>query len=133
MKKLTVEIERGKDGSYGICTNYGDLPFLVLGDGHTAQEAKSDFLAVYEAQRESYKAKTGEDVEVEFAFTYDIPSFLSFYNNIITLSGLSRLTGINKAQLSHYVTGTRNPSPATEQRIKTSIKQFADELSCVFA
>ena len=49
------------------------------------------------------------------------------------LAGLSKLTGINKAQLSQYVCGKRNPSPKTQEKIKKAVTDFAQELSQSFA
>lgn len=43
MKTVKAHIEQGKDGSFGIYTEHGDLPFLVIGDGKTLSQAKDDF------------------------------------------------------------------------------------------
>ena len=48
-------------------------------------------------------------------------------------SGMSRMTGINKAQLSQYVCGKRHPSPRTQEKIKRSVQKFAEELSHAMA
>ena len=104
----------------------------MLGEGDTAEEAKQDFLAVYEAMREAHRERTGEDIELQFDFVMDASAFLQQYKGIFTLAGLSRLTGINKAQLSQYVCGTRRPSPRTQAKIKESIQELANELSRVF-
>ena len=67
--------------------------------------------------------------EFEFEFAYDTASFLRYYSNTITLTGLQKITGINSKQLSHYVTGHRKPSPKTVQRIREGVSQFAETLS----
>ena len=76
---------------------------------------------------------TGVNVEAEFEFVYDASAFLQHYKGILTLSGLSRITGINKVQLSQYVCGKRHPSPKTQKRIKTSVLSFAEELKHALA
>ncbi len=69
--------------------------------------------------------------ELEFVYEYEMASFLSCYSKNFSLAGLSRLTGINQGQLSHYMTGRRKPSAVTIQKMQNSIHQFAGELSRV--
>jgi hypothetical protein len=67
--------------------------------------------------------------EVEFTFAYDLPSFLVYYADLISYTGLSRLTGISSAQLSQYISGYRTASPKTTSKIQTALNAFGDELS----
>jgi len=60
-----------------------------------------------------------------------VASFLNHYSMYLSLAGLSRLTGINQGQLSHYVTGKRKPSKQTAQKIESSLKDFANEIAGV--
>ena len=131
MKTVIAHIECNKEGFYSVYVPE-DLPFGLLGEGNTAEEAKQDFLAVYEAMREAHRVRTGDAIELQFDFVMDASAFLQQYKGIFTLAGLSRLTGINKAQLSQYVCGTRRPSPRTQAKIKESIQELANELSRVF-
>lgn len=131
-KKIIAHIECGTDGWYSVYHNE-DLPFGFFGEGKSVKEAKEDFLAVFEAMRQDHLERTGENVEVEFEFVYDASAFLQYYKGLLTLAGLSRMTGINKGQLSQYVTGRRHPSPKTQERIKVSVQQFAQELSRAMA
>ena len=81
-----------------------DLPFGLLGEELTIEEAKTNFLAVYEGMRAAHKAHTGEDVSYEFRFITDLSTFLANYKYIMSLAGLSKLTGINKGSyLSMFV------------------------------
>ena len=132
MKTIKAHIEQGKDGTFGIYTDCGELPFVVIGDGRTISAAKAEFAAVWDASIVSYKERTGKQIDATYTFVYDTPSFLQEYKGIITLSGLSKLTGINKTQLSHYMTGTRRPTEATHNKIKQSVHQFATELEHAF-
>lgn len=68
-------------------------------------------------------------VEVEFEYEYDMASFLSYFSNAFSLAGLSRITGINQGQLSHYVTGHRVPSARTKEKMQESIHNFAKDLA----
>ncbi len=127
-QKITAHIECGNDGKYSVYFNE-NLPFGCFGEGRTAEEAKDDFIGTFNAFRLEHLKKTGENVEAEFDFVYDASAFLQHFKGMLTLSGMSKITGINKAQLSQYVCGRRHPSPKTEAKIKASVKKFAEELS----
>lgn len=130
MKTVRVFIERGKDGSYGAyMPDENNLSYGVIGDGDTAAAAIADFKAVYEDMKESYQKEGRPFEEVDFAFSYDLPSFLVYYADLISYKGLSKLTGIAPAQLSQYISGYRNPSPKTTQKIQSALNSFGIELS----
>lgn len=130
MKTVRVFIERGKDGSYGAyMPDENNLSYGVIGDGDTAAAAIADFKAVYEDMKESYQKEGRPFEEVDFAFSYDLPSFLVYYADLISYKGLSKLTGIAPAQLSQYISGYRNPSPKTTQKIQSALNSFGNELS----
>lgn len=130
MKTVRVFIERGKDGTFGAyMPDDNNLTYGVIGEGATATEAVADFKGVYEAMKESYKAEGRDFEEVEMAFSYDVPSFLVYYANLISYKGLAKLTGISAAQLSQYVSGYRTPSPKTTQKIQAALHDFGNELS----
>lgn len=128
MKHLTVWIESGADGRYGLCTEAGDLPFLVVGDGDTVGEAKADFMAVYEAYREEYLKRKGETVEAEFEFRLDASALLQQVKPYISFAGLSEVTGISRQMLSQYACGFRRPKPAMRQRILDGIHAVGAKL-----
>jgi predicted RNase H-like HicB family nuclease len=133
MNKVKAFIERGLDGTYGVYVDLEDntLNYGIHGDGATVEKAIEDFKAGYEEMKEFHEKEGKHFVEAEFDFLYDTASFLQFYTNYFSLAGLSRLTGINQGQLSHYVTGKRNPSKATIRKIDESIHRFAKNLSQV--
>ena len=131
-KHITAHIECNKNGFYTVYYNE-DLPFGFFGEGYSVKEAKQDFIDTFEAMRQDHLERTGENVEAEFSFVYDASAFLQYYKGLLTLAGLAKITGINKAQLSQYVTGHRHPSPKTQERIKLGVQQFAQELSQAMA
>ncbi|KAA6329145.1 hypothetical protein EZS27_022022 [termite gut metagenome] len=63
------------------------------------------------------------------------------YNNIkeltvnlspyISASAFARICDINEAQMRHYVSGIRNPSQITIDKINEKIRIFAEELAKV--
>lgn len=130
-RKVNAIIERASDGSYSIYTDADDLGYLITGTGSTVDEAKKNFEGGYEDTRRYFEEEGKPFTEIEMAYKYDMASFLSYYSKIISLAGLSRLTGINQQQLSHYVTGRRNPSQKTVEKVQNAIHLFAQDLSSV--
>ena len=133
MDKVKTFIERNNEGTYFVYVDLKNetLNYGIHGIGATKEEAIKDFLQSYEDMKAIYKEEGLAFVEAEFSFHYDVVSFLKYYNQFLTLSGLSKLTGINKAQLSHYIQGYRNPSPATAEKIQNGLYKFADELKSI--
>lgn len=129
MKTIKVFIERAKDGMYSAyMPDNNNLHFNAIGEGETVKEAHDDFLAVIEAFRVDFP----EEIDgLSFEFSYDVASFLDYYAGKLSLAGLSRITGVAQGQLSHYITGRRNPSPRTIEKIDKAFHAFAKELSQV--
>lgn len=130
-RKVTAVIERAKDGTYSIYMDADDMDYLVTGTGKTVNEAMAAFNGGYEDMRRYYAEEGKNFKDVDFIFKYDMASFLSYYSNILSLAGLSRLTGINQQQLSHYVTGRRHPSAKTVEKMQDAIRRFGNDLSTV--
>ena len=133
MKTIKAFIERGDAGTYSVYVDLEDntLNYGIHGTGNNAKEAVNDFISAYETMKEFHNKKGIDFIEATFDFQYDVPSFLSYYSNILSLAGLHRLTGINQTQLSQYVNGYRKPSLKTAKKIETSLKHFAEEISQV--
>ena len=56
--------------------------------------------------------------DYEFRFQYtDVASLLQAYSDLVPLASISRASGINQHQLSHYSTGLKTPRPQQRQRI----------------
>ena len=127
---LTAFIEVGNDGLYAVCAD--ENPFgMIAGFGDSVKEAMEDFKECYHEMREIWKKEGKKLPEIEFSFRYDTVSFLKYYSKIISLAGLQRLTGIDRHQLSHYVTGKSRPSPKTVARIQEGVTSLCRELSNV--
>lgn len=130
MKTVRVFIERGKDGSYGAyMPDDNNLAWGVHGDGPTANDAVAEFMSEYEDMKSFFKEEGMPFEEVEFVFSYDLPSFLVYYADLISYKGLSKLTGVSSAQLSQYISGYRTPSPKTTEKIQAALHAFGNELS----
>lgn len=130
MRKIRVFIERGKDGSFSAyMPDDNKLSYGVIGEGNSAEEAKQDFLDVYEAMKNNANEKNRVFEEVEFEFSFDIPSFLLYYSDIISYKGLAKLTGISSPQISQYISGYRSPSQKTREKIQNALHALGNELS----
>ena len=129
--KVRVFIERSNDGYSAYMPDDNNLPFGLTGDGKTAQEAMQDFLLARDEMKEFFIEEGKEFPEVEFDFGYDVASFLAYYSDKLSLAGLERITGVAQGQLSHYVTGRRQPSKKTVEKIQKALQNFGNELSHV--
>ena len=126
--KVRAIIETGKNMDYDIYTDNDSLDFMLLGQGNTIEEAKVDFLKCKEEMKAAFAAEgnTFDFDTLDFEYVFDTISFLKY--SPFTLTGLSKATGINSKQLSHYVTGYRKPSPKTVQRIQEGVTKFAETM-----
>lgn len=127
--KINAIIEKGNDGTFDVhfdphCET--ELDFSLLGQGITVQEAISDFYSAFEEMKKVSDDARSKDIV--FTFCYDVASFLSYYANKLTLSGLEKITGINQSQLSHYVTGKAKPRQSTIKKMETSLHNFGKEI-----
>ena len=127
----TAVIERNNEGRYSIYIEKDDYPYGIIGTGATVNEAIEDFMAGYEEMREVVESEGESFVETEFSFKYDIPSFLQEYAYAFSLAGLERITGVNRKQLGHYISGYRKPSEKTIRKIEASIHAFSKQLGSV--
>ncbi len=131
MRKVNAIIERASDGTYSIYSDADDLDYLVTGTGQTVDEAKKCFEGGYSDIKRVYAEEGKAFAEVEMVYQYDMASFLAYYTKAFSLAGLSRITGINQGQLSHYVTGRRTPSARTKEKMQRAIHAFAEDLNSV--
>ena len=131
MKTIKAIIERAGDGNYSVYMDVEDISYLITGTGKTAEEAINSFKENYEDMKRYYAEEGKKFEEVDFDYQYDMASFLSYFSKAFSLAGLSRITGINQGQLSHYVTGHRVPSKRTKEKMQQSIRSFAADLNQV--
>ena len=70
------------------------------------------------------------DYEFEYNFI-DAATLLHIYSPDLTLAAISRATGINQTQLSHYANGVKTPRPAQRQRIVDGLHAIGRRLMAV--
>ncbi len=131
MEKVKAIIERANDGSYSVYMDSDSTDYMITGTGQTAEEAIRLFRGGYEDTKRYYREEGKDFKEVEFEFCYDMPSFLQHFAYALTLAGLSRITGVNQGQLSHYINGVSKPGRKTIEKIQNGIHRFAGELASV--
>ena len=130
MKKIKVFIERGKD-EFSAYMEDNDLDYGLIGEGQTIEETMRDFDLSYDGMREYYKEIGKPFEEIEYEFFYDTESFLAAYSKTFSRAGLSVITGVNQAQLGHYLHGRRKPTRKTIDKIQQGVERFARELTAV--
>ena len=129
--KSTAIIEKGDMGYDITLKSQEGIPFGLLGQGRTVEEAKKDFINSYKEMKELMNDEGIECPELEFEFLFDTASFLTSVSSTFTMAGLSKITGINRKQLGHYVQGTSKPSAKTATRIQESIISYVNEIAAV--
>ena len=130
MKKIKVYIEKSAYGFSAYMEEAG-LDYGCIGEGRSVEETIDDFNKSY-ADIRSYYAKHGKAFEeIEYEFFYDTESFLAAYSKTFSLAGLEIITGVNQAQLGHYLHGRRKPTRKTIDKIQKGVERFARELTAV--
>lgn len=72
------------------------------------------------------------DGDYEFVYNcLDATALLHAYEPFISLAAISRATGINQHQLSHYANGLKQPRPRQRERIVEGIHKIGKELLAV--
>lgn len=126
MERVTVIIELNADGIYTAVPQH-NYKVGFFGEGKTVDEAIIDLNNSLQEAKEYLP----ELPDMEWELKFDTASFLQFYGDRMSLAGLQAITGINRKQLSHYVTGHRRPSAATVQKIQAGIINFSQQLGRV--
>ena len=73
-------------------------------------------------------------VDGEYEFEYhlqDVATVLRAYEPFVSLAAISRATGINQHQLSHYATRMKTPRPEQRRRIVEGIHKIGKQLLAV--
>lgn len=129
MKKETVIIEKGKDGSYSAYPS--GLKTTIIGEGDSAKEAKADFLNSYDEIIEYYRSEEvsvpDELLNIEFDFRFDISAFFNYFNFINT-SKFAESIGIEPSLMRHYKSGKTYISDGQRKKIEDGIHSMAAEL-----
>ncbi len=101
--------------------------------GKTLQELKKNLEEAMHLHIEGME-EDGEPIPTKFkevykvVYTFDVESFLAFYDKVFTRRALSGLTGINESLLSQYASGLKKPRSLQAKKIETSMHNLGQEL-----
>lgn len=70
------------------------------------------------------------DYELEYNYV-DVATMLRACESYVSLAAISRVTGINQNQLSHYATGLKRPRPLQRKRIVDGLHHIGRRLMAV--
>lgn len=95
-----------------------------------AQETLDFHMQGYIEDGEAPQGYLDHNYELEYNFLYAV-TLLHICSPDITLASISRATGINQTQLSHYVNGVKPPRPSQRQRIVDGLHAIGRRLMAV--
>lgn len=127
MEKIIMIIEKSKN----FFDAYSENCDGIYAAGESVDAVKADTLEAIRLIKknlpeERWPKQIKGDYEIEWKF--DVPSFLEYYSNFISLAGMERMTGINQKQLSNYLNHRSVPRAKQADRILSGIHRFAREL-----
>lgn len=105
----------------------------IMVTGNTIDEIKTNLVSAIEDTK-SVCQESGIPVPellyepFELNYHMDVESFLNFYKDVFSKSGLERLTGINQKQLWHYASGGRKPRREQVHKIESALHHLGKEL-----
>ena len=82
------------------------------------------FEGLHEYEREPWM-----NCEKEFAWHYDLGSFLEKYNGIFNQTNLAKVVGINDSLMRQYLSGVKKPGKKQIARINEKLHDFIENLS----
>lgn len=123
-----------------IDRNFGAAPqneaMACVATGKTLEEVESAIVEALQFHIEGMLLH-GESVPAEFqgkwepVFVLTTRAQLRYADRFITRKALSRETGINEQQLSHYANGHKKPRPATQIKIAEGIRSISRRLTFI--
>ena len=127
MEKIIMIIEKSKDFFDAYSDNCDD----IYAAGDSVQAVKEDAMRAIEGiKRNLPEDRWPKQIKGEFEieWKFDVPSFLEYYGNYLSLAGLQRMTGINQKQLSNYLHHRAVPRQKQADRIINGLHNFAREI-----
>ena len=135
MTSIEAIIERAADGTYTVYCKHE----IFSGAGESIDQAKEDMkrqMAFYKetAIAEGFKHPAFLDEAFDISYQVDMTSLLKYYvgNGILSLAGVSKMTGINQKQLWAYLNGTK-PRKQQIDRMEKGFRRLLQDLSTIFA
>ena len=133
MEKVIVNVGKTPQG---YSASIDILPGWMLGTTGSfsnfkkeLQESIDIYIQWAKQDREDYPVVF--DKEYEFEYKFNIKSLLCCYDGILSRAAISRFSGINERQLSHYICGRSQPRKEQEMKIINGFHQLGKELLSV--
>ena len=123
------------DRNYSAATK--DERIACIATGRSLEELRINFERSLKLHLQGMK-EDGEDIPAEFSEDYELVYYLTgkalmhYVDQYVTRKALSRETGINLQQLSHYAKGHRNPRPEMQEKIIQGIRNIGKQLSEIY-
>lgn len=128
MEKIIMNICASSDSFAAYSENCDG----IYAAGNTVEECKKDAETAIDLIKKNLpKEQWPEQIKKDYVLVwhYDVQSLLYYYGNMLSLSGLERLTGIHQKQLWAYMHGRSKPRVQQKERIERALHNFANELS----
>lgn len=136
MEKIRIDVEWCEKN---FCASFNEnVPGAIVITATTIDELKKEAIETLRFHIEGM-IEDGDDVpqwlaEGDYELEYNYISAAALIHACepyTTIAALSRATGINQRQLSHYANGVRNPRPEQRQRIVEGLHRIGQELLSV--
>lgn len=130
MEKIIMVIEKSKD----FYDAYSENCEGIYAAGGSIDDVKKDTEAAISLIKRDYPESEWPAPlrgEYEIEWKMDVQSFLEYYKDYLSLSGLEKITGINQKQLSNYLNRRARPRKKQVERISEGLRKFASELLSV--
>ena len=127
MEKIIMIIEKSKD----FYDAYSDNCDGIYAAGDSIEAVKADAMeAVSLIKKNLPEDRWPKQIKGEFEieWKFDVPSFLEYYGEYLSLAGLERMTGIHQKQLSNYLHRRSVPRQKQADRIINGLHRFAREI-----
>lgn len=127
MEKIIMAIEKTSDHYDAYSENCDG----IYAAGDSIEAVKEDTARAIEAIRKNLpEAQWPEPLKGDYRIKWklDVQSFLEYYREYLSLSGLEKITGINQKQLSNYLNHRAVPRRRQAERISEGLHKFAEEL-----
>lgn len=132
MKKIKVMVEWA-DNNFSAGT--GQVNGVVMATGKTLEGVEDSFRQAFKFHIEGAK-KDGDklpgyimDNNYELDFKLGASAMLHLADGLISRSAISKATGINEKQLSHYLTGHRVAKEAQNEKIAAGIIKISKQIN----
>ena len=134
MKQVIINID-WMDHNFGAAPQNQDIACVAT--AKTLEAVENEIVEALKFHIEGMRSH-GESIPEEFLGDWE-PHFvlttraqLRYSDDFITFKALSKVTGINEQQLSHYANGRKIPRPATRKRIADGIRAISQRLLLIF-